>query len=135
MIVDVSSIKDTVLQLENLMKSIPKQVDRINKELQLCDQEISDIMHVIELSNFHASDGYRLAKDIQITRKKRRELKDELVSLLAIQTTSKKHRPTLNQTEAITSTIKQEIGRRKDKKYTPRVRTDFAETFKSLERR
>lgn len=132
MIVESSNIKDVANQLNRLMSSIPTQLERINKEIDLCERETQDLLHMIELTNFHASAGYKLANEIKITRRKRRGLKDELNSLLAVQLATRKHRPVLGQTQAITTAINQEISKQSNRKYTPRVRSDFSEAFSKL---
>lgn len=52
--------------------------DKLNEQLSIKDQEISDIRHVIELGNFNASQGYKLAKDMQEALKERRRIKTQL---------------------------------------------------------
>lgn len=74
-----------MLEIEQHLQSIrevfvnyPKLYEHNLEQLKRIDQEIQDILHAIELNNFNASDGYKLAKELQTARKVRRELKDQL---------------------------------------------------------
>lgn len=59
----------------------PKRYDLNKEELQKIEWEIQDLLHIIELTNFNASEGYKWAKELQRLRQSRRVLKDELESL------------------------------------------------------
>lgn len=129
MIVEVSQIENVAKQLQEVLGSIPQQVSRIHKEIQLCDQESSDLLHLIEFSSFHASEGYKLCRDLQITRQKRRKLKNELSTLEQISEQLGVHRPMNHQTEAIGNVIAKRKRIVANSKYTPKVRTDLTERF------
>lgn len=129
MVVNAERLRDVATQMSKLMKDVPQQIDRIKQEIELCEKEVDDLRHLIELTNFNASQGYKMSKDMQITLIKRRELKDELDSLVAVKAMMSKHRPMLAQSETLSSTIKQRVGAQKRRTYTPRVRTDLAPMF------
>lgn len=74
-------IKESISVVSKLASKLPKRVEMIKKELELCRQEINDINHTIEMTNANAYQGWKLYKDLQITLQKRRELKDELAIL------------------------------------------------------
>lgn len=51
---------------------------KVNKELlHELHQEELDLLHVVELVNLNASDGYKLYKELQTNRQERRKIKDE----------------------------------------------------------
>lgn len=129
MIAEVTQIENATKVLQESLKNIPLQIGRIQKELQLCDQESSDLLHLIEFSSFHASEGYKLCRDLQITRQKRRKLKNELVTLEQIHEQLGVHRPMSHQTEAIEKVINKRKRTIANSKYTPKVRSDLIERF------
>lgn len=130
--VSFESFKETVVKLDSLVKGIHKKVKSLENELDVCDKESQDILHMIELSNFHASKGYNLAKDLQVVRKKRRRVKDELDALSAIKKTLNVHRPIPHQAQVLASIVGEKDKKMKNRSYTPRVRLDMAEEFEKL---
>ena len=51
---------------------------KLNHELSVADQKITDIYHYIEFHPLNACQGYKMAKLLQDTLKERREIKNEL---------------------------------------------------------
>lgn len=129
MVVEVEQIEMATKILQDSLSSIPVQIDRLQKELKLCDEESSDLIHLIEFSNFHASEGYKLCRDLQITRKRRRDIKNELETLTQIQAKLVTHRPMHHQTEAIERVISRRKKTIANSQYTPKVRSDLIERF------
>jgi len=70
----------TVIPLvQNILSSfetLKHDMDTIAKNIKDTDSEICDILHDVELTSFNASEGYKLARELQILRKKRREYKE-----------------------------------------------------------
>lgn len=54
------------------------------QKLSECDLVQNDIEHYIELKNFNACEGYKLADMLSICRKKRRTIKDNIIKLQKI---------------------------------------------------
>jgi len=71
-----NQLESSIAMLSDLTSRVPKRIQMINQEISLCDQEINDIHHLIELTRLNACDGYKTYRDLQITLLKRRELKD-----------------------------------------------------------
>lgn len=65
-------------RLQKLQQKNRAIYNKLNEQLSIKDQEISDIRHVIELGNFNASQGYKLAKDMQEALQERRRIKTQL---------------------------------------------------------
>lgn len=70
-------IENIAMTLRSILRDLPKRLEANLEEVNAMEREIMDIEHVLELSNFNAAKGYQYAKDIQVARKRRRELKDE----------------------------------------------------------
>ena len=70
----------TVIPLvQNILSSfetLKHDMDTISQNIKDTDSEICDILHDVELTSFNASEGYKLAKELQILRKRRREYKE-----------------------------------------------------------
>lgn len=129
MVVDVLQIEKAAKELQEIMHHVPEQIKRLQVEIQLCEQETQDLLHLIELSNFHASEGYRLSKDLQITRKKRRQFKDELDALKSIFDRTSTDRALSEQFNVLRGVIEHRKINVKARSYKPRIRTDLTEKF------
>lgn len=70
-------IEETTMLLRTILFETPKLYENNKQEIELCEKEIMDIEHVIELTNFSASRGCNLAKEIKKVRIRRRDLKDQ----------------------------------------------------------
>lgn len=130
MTIEVEQLRNINNQLKEMLDKIPHQIEMLRLELSLCDKERSDILHLIELSNFNASEGYRLSRDLQITQRKRREVKNELHILQQIKDDVGVHRPLVHQASSVEKIFAKSSVK---KKYTPRVRKDFTEQFRKIE--
>lgn len=117
-------------QLSSFYSKLPNQIERLKKEISLCDLETNDLLHLVELDNFNARDGFKHAKDLQITRKRRRECKDELEGLIEIVENLKVNRPFNHQVSAIEKLVKTRKEKIKMRGYQPRVRKDLKNKFK-----
>lgn len=135
MTVEFKEIESLSNQLSHFYGELPTQITRLEKEIKLCDLETNDLLHLIELDHFNASDGYKHAKDLQITRKRRRECKDELEALTELRENLKVQRPFNHQVTAIEKLVKQRSHRLETRGYTPRVRSDLKKKFKECNKR
>ena len=97
----------------------PNIKETLYKELSRVDMEIVDIEHKIEMSNFNAYEGYKLAKEMQNARRKRREIKDNLEVLEAMEA----HKSS----ESLHNVINAVETKQAQRTYTPRIRADLFE--------
>lgn len=125
MIASSESFEKTIGKLSKILDDLPKQIERLNKQVQLCDLEEQDVLHVLEFSSFNAQQGWKLAKDLQLTRKKRRELKDELDELLKIQTAVGNNRAMTSHVRSAKDILSYSKKLKKTRNYTLRVRKDL----------
>lgn len=94
-------------------------------ELLICEQEIQDLLHEIELTKFDAARGYQLAKQIQEVRQRRRQLKDYMEitkHLKEYLDVNKQMKITLFKVLTAMEKTEENQGHRI---YTPRVRMDI----------
>ncbi len=71
-------IENLATTLRFIIQEAPKRLEANVNDVSVCDREIIDIEHVLELTNFNASEGYNYARAIQTVKKRRRRLKDEI---------------------------------------------------------
>lgn len=81
------------------------------------------------MSKFHASEGYKICRDLQITRKRRRAAKDELETLNQIVEKLKGNRPIQHNAVIVDNVIGRRTNTLESRRYTPRVRSDLVERF------
>lgn len=134
--ISVDSIHNKIKELDRLMTSIPSRIVSLEKELRACDEETQDLLHVIEMTRFHASEGYNLSSEMKKIRNRRREAKDELELLKNLQESFKKHRPMNHQINSTAKIIGEQKRKEKTRRYHLRVRKEFAEKLeKTYEKR
>lgn len=134
MTVEFKEIEFAASQLAHILNQVPDQIERLKKEIQLCDLETTDLLHLIELSSFNASDGYGLARDLQLTQQQRRKCKNELESLTSFYAKSQKSRTMKQQSDVINTLVEQRKQSLADKQYSPRVRLDLVERFRKCKK-
>jgi ribonuclease BN (tRNA processing enzyme) len=120
-------IEQTTMLLRSIIFDTTKAYENNKISIELCEKEIIDIEHVIELTTFNASRGYALSKEIKDVRIRRRELKDqnELLSpLVEIVNRLKSFQNDLNKAIGDIRRIKQ---KHENRSYKMRVRMDLQE--------
>lgn len=109
------------------LNNVEKDWDYWVEELQLCEQEIQDLLHEIELTKFDYRQGNKLCRQLQKARQHRRQLKDKkeiMRYLREFVNNNQQMKISLYKTLTNMERVKECQGRRM---YTPRVRTDLAE--------
>jgi len=94
-------------------------------DIQQCESETQDLLHEIELTKFDVQRGYRLAKQLQEVRQRRRRLKDTVELFRNIKDfldCNKQLKISLFKTLTSMERVEENQGQRM---YAPRVRTDI----------
>lgn len=104
---------EKVNEMYNFIKRLEDRRIDLKSELATIDLEIVDIEHYVEFNEFDAAKGYKAYKLLHDTRKRRRELKDELEKIELILGTSLKSENLDN--------LDRSIKGLDTRKYTPRV--------------
>lgn len=73
--------KEYTEQLLDIHNKINAEIRRLCAEVNQADQYDLDMLHMIENTNFNASEGYLLAKQIKDNRVFRRQIKNELETM------------------------------------------------------
>lgn len=112
------SIIDGFESVLDWMTKASEVAPKLGSSLSKIDREISDIYHTIEFSNFSASDGYKLAKLMQDTLLRRRNIKNMMALTPTIQ--------------ASLNSFKNSYKSIDSPKYTYRERPDISPTGKRI---
>lgn len=124
--VSVHDFKKLLQKTNEYLHTVPKRIQQLKAEVQRYNDEVNDIQHHIELSNRkNASAGYKIYAELQEVLLKRREVKDELEYLEAIE---KRMKNTFKHQEGlipIVEGIQHKDEMMNTRTYRPRVRNDL----------
>ena len=113
----------------NYFQEIRKQYDKYVDDIKYHDKVHVDLSHALELLNFNASGGYKLAKEFQDNLKKRREAKDLLQEIEPLYQLFKRNDRFLKEIKTVNTDVMKINQSQKNRKYRVRARTDMQEAF------
>lgn len=116
---------DLAQNIINSIEEVRNELIRVDRDIKTCDLEACDILHDIELTAFNAYEGYKLAKELQKIRIKRRELKDYEEQLEILKRFYKNHKTACNEVRELINAIETRQEQQLHRIYSPRVRTDL----------
>lgn len=125
-------LEGSLSELEKMIHKIPKHIETLEKQIKICDDETQDILHLMELSSFNAQEGWKLSKDLQMTRQARRNAKNELEGLRKIQERFNNRSQMNIHVESANRDLNNYTVKLSKRKYAPRVRLDFEEKFNQI---
>lgn len=125
-------IQDSISKLSSLALKVPTRIGMIKTELVLCEQEKLDIEHKIEKVNSNAYQGWQQYRDLQITLRKRRELKDELKTLEGLSERMSKRDILISHASGISQSIASRGEYNKARTYSVRIRKDLVDNKKGI---
>lgn len=126
-IVDV--YKNATEQLQQVVSQTPQRIKKLHELIQRADWEEQDILHLAEFENFNASQGYKIAEQIKKVRNKRRQYKDELEALTALQRVANNNSKPASHVSQLAKSLKEDDEKKAKRKYHVRIRQDFAPRF------
>lgn len=121
----IDQVMESVRGFLKTIDSIENDWDRIYEEIGLSDQEISDLLHEIELTDFNESEGNHLAEEIKRIRKHRRELKDYQEIIRHLKEFLERNRSLKISLYKVLNGMERTKNYHNSRYYTPRVRTDL----------
>lgn len=122
--------------LEELVMDLEQETDEeLNKELQRMDKMTQDVLHIIELMNFNAVEGFKFAKILKSVRQARRKVKDRMEERNQIKGLIKFYKSSGFRDKLGSSLGKTEklIKRHKDRSYRLRELTELEPFTKVIE--
>lgn len=119
----ITHLRDTIRDIPDIYKGNREELDKLEGETQ-------DLLHLIEFNNLNASEGFKVYKELQKVRRRRRELKNqnELIEPLykTLQSMKNKNLKSLN--DGI-GDVRRIIERQSNRKYSCRIRKDLQFKF------
>jgi len=70
-------IEQTTILIRDAIRDIPKQYNANAERIRELEKERIDLLHLIELVDLNAREGYKVYKELQSLQKERRKMKDE----------------------------------------------------------
>ncbi|WP_077325731.1 hypothetical protein [Virgibacillus siamensis] len=118
-------VEQTATTIRDAIRDIPKTYEYNEKDIKRLDQETQDLLHLAELTNFNAFEGYSIAKEIQSVRQARRQLKDENEMLVELHSIMKELQPYLKDLNKSLGNIRQIKKKHAVRTYRCRERKDL----------
>jgi len=119
----------TPLEMVELMIAISDNVktlmSQVEAEQYYADQEYNDLTHALELTRFNAAEGFRLAKELQDNRLRRRNAKNQREQLQPLYDLIQKYQVFFKELKNVQAQIESVIHAQAKRKYQPRVRDDL----------
>lgn len=107
----------------------PKIFKANQEEIQILQEEDSDISHIIELTDFNAYEGYSLAKMSKKIKQERRRLKDQNEYLEKILQLVKQSNVKEKNISKTIGKIREVRGVQENRWYRMKIRKDLQESF------
>lgn len=125
---DIDPLKITS-QMIATFESVKSAMEKAKEDQDFCDREYNDLTHGLELINFNAYEGYKLAKQLQNNRIRRRILKNTVEQLQPLYELFKKNQGFFKELKNVQAQISTIRDIQQKRIYTPRARTDLQEAF------
>lgn len=123
---DTAKIRATIDDLATIIRTLPATIAALEQEVARCEEALMDIDHWLEIHDFPARAGGKLAKQIKALRLKRRDLKDNLLILTPISRFLADNQGTFRQLEKLRGEIRKQVAYVSGtRSYTPRVLFDL----------
>lgn len=116
-------------QLIQAAEEVKREYLNAGDQEDYCDREYNDLTHALELFRFGGVEGYKLAKQMQDNRINRRAAKDLQEELKPLYDLMNKYHTFFRDLKQVHADIELTRGRQKNRRYTPRARTDLNEAF------
>lgn len=116
---------DIFIKFFDTLSNVEDEWANLYSEIGKADQEISDLLHEIELTDFSAEEGYRLSNELKKVRTRRRDMKNEQEKLKHLKEFAEKNKGLKSSIYRTIATIKKTEEYQKDRVYSPRIRTDL----------
>ena len=123
-------IEQTITLIRDSIRDLPERYEENHDEIGKLDQEQQDLLHLAEFKDLDVRRGFRVYKELQKVRKRRRELKNENELIAPVVDILKGYGKRLDELNRAIGTIRNKKKLQKDRHYTFKVRKDLGETIK-----
>src|SRR5699024_1031444 len=119
----ITHLRDTIRDIPDIYKGNREELDKLEGETQ-------DLLHLIEFNNLNASEGFKVYKELQKVKRRRRELKNqnEFIETIYITIQSMKYKNLKSINDGI-GDVRKIIKCHSYRKYSYRVRLDLQFTL------
>lgn len=121
----ITQTLESIRSFLDTLNTVEKDWDSVYEEIGRCDQEISDLLHEIELTEFDHVEGYQLSEEIQKVRRRRRELKNYQEIIRHLKEFLDRNKSLKISLFKVMTSMERTRDYQMYRKYTPRVRTDL----------
>ena len=121
----VTQTFESIRNFLEILNGVEKDWDSVYEEIGRCDQEISDLLHEIELTEFDHVEGYQLSEEIKKVRRRRRELKNYQEIIRHLKEFLDRNKNLKISLFKVLTSMERTRDYQMYRRYTPRVRTDL----------
>ncbi|MEB3103064.1 hypothetical protein [Ferviditalea candida] len=114
-------------QLITISDTVRTTMEQLEQDQIFADKEYNDLTHALELISFSAVEGYKLAKQMQDNRIRRRNAKNLREQLQPLFELVNKNQVFFRELKNVHAQIETTIGIQQKRTYTPRARADLFE--------
>ena len=118
-------IEEALKAVRDVYINFPKLHTELQEELTRIDDEAQDLLHLIELTNCNAYEGFKLYKDLQRNRKERRIVKDRIELLGPVMEINKYGKPAHKNINRCIEDVQRVQEKHGCRTYRMRVRTEL----------
>lgn len=123
---ETAKIRKIIDDMAEVARTLPATMEALSTEISQCQDAIMDIEHWLELNDFPARVGGKMSKRIKELRKKRRDLKDNLMILTPIQEFLIAHSSAFKQMDRARGEVRKKLAHvNNNRHYSPRVLLDL----------
>lgn len=128
----MQDIEQTAITVRDAIRNIPKQYGHNQDKIKNLEDERQDILHLIELTNFNAYEGYKLSNELQRIQQERRKLKKENELLKPLIQPLSKMKGNLKHLDDAVGQIRKVKQNQQIKSYRCRVRKDLQDIINGV---
>ncbi|WP_079709738.1 hypothetical protein [Paraliobacillus ryukyuensis] len=118
-------LEEIAITIRDAIRDLPELFQENNERLSEIDMECQDLLHLLELTEFNARDGYKISKEMQVLQRERRQIKDQNEQLAYLKPVLSSWRDRLQQLEVIIGNIHKTKKLKEIRRYRCRVRKDL----------
>lgn len=123
----MEDFEEIAVTIRDAIRDLPNRFHSNEADIAKLERERSDLLHMAELVDLNAFEGFQLYKEIQKVERARRKLKDENEHLKHLVPFLTKWRDRLKQLDQIVGDIRKTKSQLENRSYRCRVRKDLEE--------
>lgn len=118
-------VEEISITIRDAIRDLPKRYESNENDIKNLESEINDLMHLMELVDLNARDGFKAYKELQRVQQERRKIKDENEELKHLYPALKGLRDRVGQFDNAVGGIRKTRSYLEKRKYRCRIRKDL----------